>query len=103
MGRAAASGCPVRGNEHGVGDKEDAFTLSPFEYRHLNERINAIDELLRTENPKKAQVVSLLKHLPDLEKGLSRIHYGRVIATRRNRAFSCKGYSSLSLRTVLSF
>ena len=46
--------------------------------RQLNERINAIDELLTTDNPMKPTVEDLLKHMPDLEKGLSRIHYGLV-------------------------
>ncbi|KAL1933574.1 hypothetical protein VTP01DRAFT_7664 [Rhizomucor pusillus] len=43
----------------------------------LNERIDAIDELMTTDNPKKAKAQGLLKQLPDIEKGLSRIHYGR--------------------------
>ncbi|CDH49460.1 dna mismatch repair protein msh3 [Lichtheimia corymbifera JMRC:FSU:9682] len=44
--------------------------------QQLNERINAIEELLTTDNPMKPTVEDLLKHMPDLEKGLSRIHYG---------------------------
>ncbi|KAI8369324.1 muts domain V-domain-containing protein [Radiomyces spectabilis] len=43
----------------------------------LNERINAVDELLVTQNPKKAEAQALLKQLPDLDKGLCRIHYRR--------------------------
>ncbi|KAF7722844.1 Mismatch repair protein msh3 [Apophysomyces ossiformis] len=43
----------------------------------LNIRINAVDELLTTENAKKQKAQALLKQLPDLEKGLCRIHYGR--------------------------
>ncbi|KAG0168324.1 Mismatch repair protein msh3 [Apophysomyces sp. BC1015] len=43
----------------------------------LNLRIDAIDELITTENQKKQKAQALLKQLPDLEKGLCRIHYGR--------------------------
>ncbi|KAG2191032.1 hypothetical protein INT46_006368 [Mucor plumbeus] len=43
----------------------------------LNERINAIDELITTENPKKNMALSLFTKLPDIEKGLCRIHYGK--------------------------
>lgn len=62
--------------------KQYALTTKDREYswqtRQLNERIDAVEELLKTDNPKKAHAQSLLKQLPDLEKGLSRIHYGRV-------------------------
>jgi len=44
----------------------------------LNERINAIEELISTDNPKKNKALSLFTKLPDIEKGLCRIHYGRV-------------------------
>ncbi|KAI9277084.1 muts domain V-domain-containing protein [Phascolomyces articulosus] len=45
--------------------------------KQLNMRINAVDELLTTDNPKKDKAKKLLKQMPDLEKGLSRIHYGQ--------------------------
>ncbi|KAI7858269.1 muts domain V-domain-containing protein [Circinella umbellata] len=45
--------------------------------KQLHTRINAVDELLRTDNPNKAKAKGLLKQMPDLEKGLSRIHYGQ--------------------------
>lgn len=44
----------------------------------LNERVNAIEELIRTDVKKKDRVLTLLKQLPDIEKGLCRIHYGKV-------------------------
>ncbi|KAF1803060.1 muts domain V-domain-containing protein [Mucor lusitanicus] len=43
----------------------------------LNERINAIEELTSTDNPKKNLALSLFSKLPDIEKGLCRIHYGK--------------------------
>ncbi|KAL9542734.1 hypothetical protein MBANPS3_008465 [Mucor bainieri] len=43
----------------------------------LNERINAIEELITSDNPKKNLASSLLSKLPDIEKGLCRIHYGK--------------------------
>ncbi|KAG2185327.1 hypothetical protein INT44_002117 [Umbelopsis vinacea] len=43
----------------------------------LEERTNAVEELISTDNPKVPKIRSLLKHLPDLEKGLCRIHYGK--------------------------
>ncbi|KAI9489627.1 muts domain V-domain-containing protein [Zychaea mexicana] len=45
--------------------------------KRLNQRINAVDELLTTDNPNKDKAKALLKQIPDLEKGLSRIHYGQ--------------------------
>ncbi|RCH83668.1 Mismatch repair protein msh3, partial [Rhizopus stolonifer] len=47
----------------------------------LNERVNAIDELLTSTNPKKDKILVLLKRFPDVEKGLCRIHYGRSSPT----------------------
>ncbi|KAG0747996.1 hypothetical protein G6F62_002743 [Rhizopus arrhizus] len=43
----------------------------------LNERVDAINELLISSNPKKNKLLTLLKQLPDVEKGLCRIYYGR--------------------------
>ncbi|KAI8646165.1 muts domain V-domain-containing protein [Parasitella parasitica] len=43
----------------------------------LNERVDAIEELAKTDNPKKNMALSLFMKLPDIEKGLCRIHYGR--------------------------
>ncbi|SAL98616.1 hypothetical protein [Absidia glauca] len=42
----------------------------------LNQRTQAVEELMTTDNPKVAQGQELLKHIPDLEKGLCRINYG---------------------------
>ncbi|KAI8344511.1 muts domain V-domain-containing protein [Chlamydoabsidia padenii] len=42
----------------------------------LNQRTQAVEELLASDNPKKAQGQELLKNIPDLEKGLCRINYG---------------------------
>lgn len=44
---------------------------------HLETRINAVEELITTENPKIKELASLLRQLPDLEKGLCRVHYGK--------------------------
>jgi DNA mismatch repair protein MSH3 len=44
-------------------------------YRKLNERVDAADELKTTSNEKKPALVGLLKSLPDIEKGICRIHY----------------------------
>ncbi|KAI9478101.1 MAG: muts domain V-domain-containing protein [Benjaminiella poitrasii] len=44
----------------------------------INERMDAVEELKSTSNPKKDAVLTLLKHTPDIEKGLCRIHYGKV-------------------------
>ncbi|KAI8351756.1 muts domain V-domain-containing protein [Choanephora cucurbitarum] len=43
----------------------------------LNQRTSAIEELLKTTNRKKGILLSVLRQLPDLEKGLCRIHYGK--------------------------
>ncbi|KAI9308314.1 DNA mismatch repair protein Msh3-like protein [Cunninghamella echinulata] len=42
----------------------------------LEERTLAIDELLNSDNPKIEKGKSLLKNMPDIEKGLCRINYG---------------------------
>lgn len=44
----------------------------------METRINAVEELITTENPKIKELASLLRQLPDLEKGLCRVHYGKV-------------------------
>ncbi|KAI8983976.1 muts domain V-domain-containing protein [Mycotypha africana] len=46
----------------------------------LNERTEAIEELMTTENPKRNLILSLLskRQLPDVEKGLCRIQYGKA-------------------------
>ncbi|CEP14305.1 hypothetical protein [Parasitella parasitica] len=44
----------------------------------LNERIDAVEELINTDNPKKNMAIILLTNLPDIEKGLCRIQYGRA-------------------------
>lgn len=51
-------------------------------YSKLNERMDAVEELVHTSSPKKSQVKTLLKQLPDIEKGLCRIHYGKVMLLR---------------------
>ncbi|KAI7903334.1 muts domain V-domain-containing protein [Cokeromyces recurvatus] len=44
----------------------------------INERVYAIEELKTTSNPKKGLLLSLLKQIPDIEKGICRIHYGKT-------------------------
>ena len=43
----------------------------------LEARLDAVEEIKESTNYKLEDVASLLSHLPDLEKGLMRIHYGR--------------------------
>lgn len=47
----------------------------------LNERISAVEELMHTSNPQKACLEALLRQLPDIEKGLTRVHYGKSSPT----------------------
>ncbi|KAI7897085.1 muts domain V-domain-containing protein [Mucor mucedo] len=44
----------------------------------LNQRIDAVEEIISTELVQKNRLVTLLKKLPDIEKGLCRIHYGKA-------------------------
>jgi len=41
-------------------------------------RLSAVEEIKESTNYKLEDVAGLLTRLPDLEKGLVRIHYGRV-------------------------
>ncbi|RUS29347.1 DNA mismatch repair protein MutS [Jimgerdemannia flammicorona] len=43
----------------------------------LNERVNAVEEILGSDSPLLQKARELMKQLPDLEKGLCRIHYGK--------------------------
>ncbi|KAI8084735.1 putative DNA mismatch repair protein Msh3 [Halteromyces radiatus] len=47
-----------------------------IDINRLNKRTQAVEELMITDNPKKARSQDLLKMIPDLEKGLCRINYG---------------------------
>ena len=51
-----------------------------------------MDELLRTDNPNKEKTKGLLKQMPDLEKGLSRIHYGQVNRKKRTTILHINTY-----------
>jgi DNA mismatch repair ATPase MutS len=44
----------------------------------IQARLNAVEEIKETTNYKLEDLAGLLTRLPDLEKGLVRIHYGRV-------------------------
>jgi DNA mismatch repair ATPase MutS len=46
--------------------------------REVEARLAAVEEIKESTNYKLEDVASLLTRLPDLEKGLVRIHYGRV-------------------------
>jgi DNA mismatch repair ATPase MutS len=46
--------------------------------REVDARLAAVEEIKESNNYKLEDVGGLLTHLPDLEKGLVRIHYGRV-------------------------
>ncbi|KAL1916809.1 uncharacterized protein VTP21DRAFT_5513 [Calcarisporiella thermophila] len=45
--------------------------------QQLNERMDAVEEILRGESPLLGDLRELLRKLPDLERGLCRIHYGK--------------------------
>ncbi|RUS16472.1 hypothetical protein BC937DRAFT_91165 [Endogone sp. FLAS-F59071] len=47
----------------------------------LNERVNAVEEILNNDSPLLQKARELLKQLPDLERGLCRIHYGKSSST----------------------
>jgi len=46
--------------------------------REVEARLTAVEEIKESTNYKLEDIASLLTRLPDLEKGLVRIHYGRV-------------------------
>jgi DNA mismatch repair protein MSH3 len=46
--------------------------------REVEARLAAVGEMKESTNYKLEDLASLLTRLPDLEKGLVRIHYGRV-------------------------
>ncbi|KAI9315240.1 muts domain V-domain-containing protein [Dichotomocladium elegans] len=47
-----------------------------IDVKRLQERVNAVEEIIATSNPKIEVATNMLKKMPDLEQGLSRIHYG---------------------------
>jgi len=47
--------------------------------REVEARLAAVEEIKESTNYKLEDIASLLTRLPDLEKGLVRIHYGRVL------------------------
>ncbi|KAI8085363.1 muts domain V-domain-containing protein [Thamnidium elegans] len=64
----------------------------------LNERVNAIEELIHTDVKKKDRVLTLLKRLPDIEKGLCRIHYGKATPKELVQVLDTLEKVSLSFR-----
>jgi len=50
--------------------------------REVEARLAAVEEMKESTNYKLDDLATLLARLPDLEKGLVRIHYGRVIPPR---------------------
>jgi DNA mismatch repair ATPase MutS len=46
--------------------------------REVEARLAAVEEIKDSTNYKLEDIAGLLTRLPDLEKGLVRIHYGRV-------------------------
>jgi DNA mismatch repair protein MSH3 len=75
----------------------------PLLDRHqLEERVKAVEEMARGDNPKLDNLKELLVKVSyDLEKGLIRIYYGKVggVRMKDSRAPADNGYSAL----VLSF
>jgi DNA mismatch repair ATPase MutS len=59
---------------------ETVFCLSVFWVNgsEVQARVDAVEEIKESTNYKLDDLSSLLTRLPDLEKGLVRIHYGRV-------------------------
>ena len=59
---------------------ETVFYLSVFwvNVSEVQARVDAVEEIKESTNYKLDDLSSLLTRLPDLEKGLVRIHYGRV-------------------------
>jgi len=49
----------------------------------LQERIDAVEEILEAGSPNLVKLRTLLRGLPDLVKGLCRIQYGKVITSIR--------------------
>lgn len=47
-------------------------------YSVLQERIDAVEEILHDNTPKLVTLRDLLRRLPDLARGLCRIHHGKV-------------------------
>lgn len=47
-------------------------------YSVLQERIDAVEEILHDNTPKLVTLRDLLRRLPDLARGLCRIQYGKV-------------------------
>lgn len=48
--------------------------------REVEARLLAVEEIKDSNNYKLEDIGGLLTRLPDLEKGLVRIHYGRVLS-----------------------
>jgi DNA mismatch repair protein MSH3 len=48
--------------------------------REVEARLAAVEEIKESNNYKLEDVGGMLTRLPDLEKGLVRIHYGRVLS-----------------------
>jgi len=51
--------------------------------REIQARLDAVQELKESTNYKLEDLAGLLTRLPDLEKGLVRIHYGRVPSPKK--------------------
>lgn len=54
----------------------------------LLERINAVDEIVKSQSYLLGKMRGLLKGLPDLERGLARIHYGKTTPQELVRVLS---------------
>ncbi len=54
----------------------------------LQQRIDAVEEILASSSEKLVSLRQLLKGLPDLAKGLCRIHYGQVMICRFSHVLS---------------
>lgn len=57
--------------------REYLLLLLDLTSREIEARLGAVEEIKESTNYKLEDVASLLTRLPDLEKGLVRIHYGR--------------------------
>lgn len=70
-------------DRNAIGRQEVAWNYRIESYskvvrRILNERLEAIEEIVAGQAPNLVKLRTLLKNLPDLVRGLSRIQYGKV-------------------------
>lgn len=74
-------GKPLVNKAYGFGSSFRSIRAHVFPFslhRILQERIDAVDEILNTQSHTLDNLRIVIKRLPDLVKGLCRIQYGKV-------------------------